>query len=146
MDAVILDVGGVFLVPHYETVNPCLEAFGASLDQPGAERAHYFGAQALDRASDDPVEERSAYLRGYVGAAGVDAEQREDAADRIRRAWAQPNLEVWRQHVRGSVDGLKRLATTGVKLGIISNSDGTVEEQLRRGEICQVGAGLGVPV
>jgi putative hydrolase of the HAD superfamily len=31
-------------------------------------------------------------------------------------------------------------------LGIISNSDGTVEEQLRRHQICQVGEGLGVPV
>jgi putative hydrolase of the HAD superfamily len=33
-----------------------------------------------------------------------------------------------------------------VKLGIISNADGSIEEQLRRSEICQIGEGLGVPV
>jgi putative hydrolase of the HAD superfamily len=44
------------------------------------------------------------------------------------------------------VDGLRRLAASGRKLGIVSNSDGTVEEQLRRHEICQLGDGLGVPV
>jgi putative hydrolase of the HAD superfamily len=146
MDAVILDVGGVLLVPHFETVNPALEPFGAALDGEGAERAHYFGTRALDAASNDPHEERSAYLTGYVAAAGVDEPRRGHAIERIRAAWAQPSLDVWRQHVRGSVDGLRQLAARGVKLGIISNSDGTVEEQLRRGEICQVGEGLGVPV
>jgi putative hydrolase of the HAD superfamily len=146
MDAVILDVGGVLLVPHFETVNPALEPFGATLDVAGAERAHYFGTRELDAASDDPHVERTAYLTGYVAAAGVDEPRRGDAIDRIRQAWAQPNLDVWRQHVRGSVAGLRQLAARGVKLGIISNSDGTVEEQLRRGEICQVGEGLGVPV
>jgi len=146
MDAVILDVGGVLLVPHFETVNPALEDFGAVLDLPAAERAHYSGARALDGAPDDPLEERTAYLLGYVEAAGVPEPRREDAIEQIRRAWAQPNLDVWRQHVGGSVEGMRRLAARGVKLGIISNSDGTVEEQLRRGEICQVGEGLGVPV
>jgi putative hydrolase of the HAD superfamily len=142
MDAVILDVGGVLLVPHFETVNPALEPFGKVLDPEGAERAHYFGARALDQADD----ERDAYIRAYAVAAGVPEDRADEAAERIWRVWAQPNLEVWRQHVRGSLDGLRRLGIAGVKLGIISNSDGTVEEQLRRGEICQVGEGLGVPV
>jgi putative hydrolase of the HAD superfamily len=53
---------------------------------------------------------------------------------------------VWRQQVRGSIEGLHHLSAAGLKLGIVSNSDGTVEEQLRRGRICQVGEGLGVPV
>jgi putative hydrolase of the HAD superfamily len=146
VDAVILDVGGVFLVPHFETVASALSAFGIQLDEAGAERAHYFGARALDTASDDPEVLRHAYFLGYADGAGVPREQWPHAEERIRGAWAVPNLDVWRQHVRGSRDGLRELATRGVKLGIISNSDGTVEEQLRRGEICQVGEGLGVPV
>jgi putative hydrolase of the HAD superfamily len=89
---------------------------------------------------------RHAYFFGYAEGAGIPREAWPIAADRIREAWDMPNLDVWRQHVRGSIDGLRQLATTGVKLGIISNSDGTVEEQLRRGEVCQVGEGLGVPV
>jgi HAD superfamily hydrolase (TIGR01549 family) len=41
---------------------------------------------------------------------------------------------------------LRKLAARGVKLGIVSNADGTIQEQLRRGQICQLGEGLGVPV
>ncbi|MBV9326919.1 MAG: HAD family hydrolase [Chloroflexi bacterium] len=142
MDAVILDVGGVLLVPHFETVNPALEPFGAHLDLDGAERAHYFGARALDESLD----ERNAYITAYALAAGVPESRVNEAIEAIWQGWAQPNIEVWRQHVRGSLDGMWRLGKRGVKLGIISNSDGTVEEQLRRGEICQVGEGVGVPV
>src|SRR5687767_4556309 len=40
MDAVILDVGGVLLVPHAETVSAAL---GVPLDAETAERAHYVG-------------------------------------------------------------------------------------------------------
>ena len=145
MDAVILDVGGVLLVPHYESVESALAPFGLHLDAPAAERAHFFGARAIDACAEGD-DERYAYLSGYTEAAGVAPDQRDDAIANIRVAWAQPNLDVWRQHVQGSRDGLRKLASKSVKLGIISNSDGTVEEQLRRGEICQVGEGLGVPV
>ena len=34
----------------------------------------------------------------------------------------------------------------GVRLGIVSNSDGHVEEELLRSQICQIGPGRGVPV
>ena len=46
----------------------------------------------------------------------------------------------------GSVDGLRRIAGTGVALGVVSNSDGTVAEQLVAAGICQVGVGAGVTV
>src|SRR5215469_13380059 len=104
MDAVILDVGGVLLVPHHETVAPALEPFGLSVDAEGAERAHYFGIRALDAAEDDERAARRAYMVGYADAVGVPVGQRDDALERIRQAWSVPNLEVWQQHVRGSVD------------------------------------------
>ncbi|HEX8968411.1 MAG TPA: HAD family hydrolase [Chloroflexota bacterium] len=146
MDAVILDVGGVLLVPHFESVGPALEPFGVWLDADGAQRAHYHGIRALDAAEEDERQERLAYMTAYAQAAGVPADQREAAVVGMRQAWARPNIDVWRQHVRGSVAGLRRLASRGLRLGIVSNADGTIEEQLRRGEICQVGEGLGVPV
>src|SRR5438445_3430374 len=146
MDAVILDVGGVLVVPHYETVGSAFEPWGIALDAKMAERAHYFGIQALDAAPDGEEEARHAYLVGYADAAGVGANDREVALERMRQAWSRPNVDVWRQRVRGSIDGLRQLADLGVRLGIVSNADGTIEEQLKRGEICQVGEGLGVPV
>ncbi len=146
MDAVILDVGGVLLVPHEEPVNLALSAFGIELDGEEAERAHYFGVHAMDLAEDDENAARLAYLVGYAHAAGVAASSREAAIQRMREVWGGPTIDLWRRGVTGSAEGLKRLAAGGRKVGIVSNADGTIEEQLRRNEICQVGEGLGVPV
>jgi putative hydrolase of the HAD superfamily len=146
MDAVILDVGGVLLVPHADAVNPALEPFGLRLSLEQAERAHYAGARALDAAPEGTDLDGAAYLVGYVSAVGVAAADRDHALARLREAFGVPSIDVWRQKVRGSVEGLRRLASSGIKLGIISNADGTIEEQLRRNEICQVGVGPGVPV
>ena len=146
MDAVILDVGGVLLVPHFESVAVAFEPIGIDFDADTAEWAHYAGIRAMDTAGDDEREARAAYLVGYADAAGVPAERRESVLHRMRKVWSGPTINLWRQQVRGSVEGLRRLAQRGLRLGIVSNADGTIEEQLRRGQICQVGEGLGVPV
>lgn len=146
MEAVILDVGGVLLVPHFESVAVAFEPLGVPFDAEAAERAHYAGIRALDSAGEDEREARAAYLVAYADAAGVPADQRESVLHRMRKIWSGPTIDLWRQPVRGSVDGLRRLAERGLRLGIVSNADGTIEEQLRRGQICQVGEGLGVPV
>jgi putative hydrolase of the HAD superfamily len=146
MNAVILDVGGVLLVPHADAVNPALEPFGVRLSSERAERLHYGGVHALDAAEHNGQHEAAAYLEGYVDALGLPAYQREPAMTRLREVFMGPSIDLWRQKVRGSVEGLRHLAATGIKLGIISNADGSIEEQLRRGEICQIGEGLGVPV
>ena len=145
MDAVILDVGGVLLVPHEEPVNQALGAFGISLDGEESERAHYFGVHAMDLA-DDEAAARLAYLVGFAEAAGVPASSVDAAVERMTEVWSGPTIDLWRRLVSGSADGLRRLAASGRKMGIVSNADGTIEEQLRRNEICQVGEGLGVPV
>src|SRR5439155_24443098 len=116
MDAVIVDVGGVLLVPHFEEVRPAFEPFGIRLDAALAERAHYFGIRAMDAASDDEHEARQAYLVGYASGAGVLDGQREQALERMRTVWSGPSIDLWRQQVRGSVDGLRRLKDSGLKL------------------------------
>jgi putative hydrolase of the HAD superfamily len=146
MDAVILDVGGVLLVPHAEAINPALESFGIRLSLEQAERAHYAGVRSLDAADESTDLDGTAYLVGYVSALGVAADQRDQALARLRVVFGGSSINIWRQKVRGSVEGLRRLETSGIKLGIISNADGSIEEQLRTNEICQIGAGLGVPV
>jgi putative hydrolase of the HAD superfamily len=145
IDAVILDVGGVLLVPHAGVVSSALEALGVRLDAPMAECAHYVGVHAMD-AAEDELSARRAYLEGYADAVGIEPKHRAQALVRMAELWSGSTLELWRQRVSGSIDGLRRLATTGRKLGIVSNADGTIEEQLRRNEICQLGEGLGVPV
>ncbi len=140
MDAILLDVGGVLLVPHADVVGAAL---GTSIERDRAERAHYEGTHALDATDGSQEAERQAYWRAYLHTLGIDSSE---ALPRLQAGFTASNLELWAQPVQGSVEALKRLSAQGHRLGIISNSDGTVEEQLKRHEICQVGEGLGVPV
>jgi putative hydrolase of the HAD superfamily len=146
IDAVILDVGGVLLIPAAAQVNVVLQSYRVTLDGPAAEHAHFAGIAALDVAPEETLAERQAYLRGYAASAGLNPVQVEAALPTLAALWNESSLRLWQQLVRNSVDGLRQLARTGRKLGIVSNADGTIEEQLRRAEICQVGEGLGVPV
>lgn len=147
MDALIFDVGGVLLVPAAQVVSRALGPFGVVVSAEVAERAHYVGIRALDAAAEDDMRaERWAYLEGYAEAIGVAEDQRQDVLEAMRDLWNGPNLDLWQQRVTGAAEGLRRLHARGMKLGIVSNADGTIEEQLRRGEVCQVGEGLGVPV
>jgi putative hydrolase of the HAD superfamily len=146
MRAVILDVGGVLLVPHADSVNEVLAPFDIQLDAEHAQRAHYAGVHSLDGAEEDLRLEGHAYLVGYLEAAGITERDRDRALGGMRELWRRPSLELWRQPVSGSVEALRQLAADGYPLGIVSNADGTIEEQLRRGQICQLGEGLGVPV
>src|SRR5260370_41755989 len=96
MDAVILDVGGVLLVPHEEPVNLALSTFGISLDGEEAERAHYYGVHAMDLADDEPAA-RLAYLVGYAEGAGVPASLIDAAVERMREVWGGPTIDLWRR-------------------------------------------------
>jgi putative hydrolase of the HAD superfamily len=53
---------------------------------------------------------------------------------------------LWRRVLSGSTVGFQALHDADLKLGIVSNSDGSVEEGLASSAICQVGPGPGVPV
>jgi putative hydrolase of the HAD superfamily len=140
MDAILLDVGGVLLIPNAMVIGAAL---GAHVSPEAAHRAHYEAARALDASADDMQAERTAYLEAYARSLGQGAEAVEVLATAF--SGTQP-LDLWSQPVQGSVAALRQLASSGHRLAIVSNADGTVEEQLRRGQICQVGEGLGVPV
>jgi putative hydrolase of the HAD superfamily len=143
MEALIFDVGGVLLVPDAGVIG---SALGMTIDGALAERAHYVGVHAMDLADDETAARRD-YLVAYARTIGVADERLDEATACMKELWDGSNLELWRQRVSGSVEALHALSRAGTyKLGIVSNADGTIEEQLRRGEICQVGEGLGVPV
>jgi putative hydrolase of the HAD superfamily len=139
--AVLLDVGGVFLSPGHDLIGPVIVAAGGDGSAAALDRAHYAGIAELD-AGDGA--DWAAYHRGVAASAGVPVRARAGVVTAL--GGALNSAGVWRRLVPGSVEGLRRLADTGVPLGVVSNSDGTVEELLRLNRICQVGAGHGVPV
>ncbi len=145
VDAVLLDVGGVLVLPEVDVVLPAVHGAGAP-DVTAADlaRGHYAGIAAMDRSAlARGVTDWPAYHRAMVAELGVPAGAEDAVRDALLEAYA--NLP-WTTSLPGAVDGLRRLADTGVALGVVSNSNGTVEEQLIAQRICQVGEGEGVPV
>ncbi len=143
--AVLLDVGGVFLVPHGDPVASALADVGIGIEEADFVRSHYCGIGGYDRDAGDG-QYLPRYLTGYVEALGIRAEDRGRAIDALVTAWRMSSVDIWRQVLSDSVRGLQRIAARKIPIGIVSNSDGTVEEQLRRHGICQVGPGLGIDV
>jgi len=146
IDAVLLDVGGVLVLPEPDVILPAVRAAGA-VDATTAQlaRGHYAGVAAMDRAAlgrgvsvDWP-----GYYRAVAAELGVTGAAAGAVVDALRDAYADL---AWTGTVPGAVDALHRLAATGVSIAIVSNSNGTVEEQLLRTGICQVGEGGGVQV
>jgi putative hydrolase of the HAD superfamily len=144
---VLLDVGGIFFVPEHDRI---LRAFGSAGLTPSADaldRAHYAGAVAFpaDGGSqlDWPTRWR-AYLDGYMTECETPDDFRDELHQHLDSEFADAAL--WRREFPGSRDGLRALAETGVRLGIISNADGLIGQRLAEQEILQVGPGIGVPV
>jgi putative hydrolase of the HAD superfamily len=146
MQGVLLDVGGVFVVPSRDRLVEALGDLIGALSDAACERAHFEGIHALDVASVSGDGDRQIYLHRYLSSIGMAEERLEAAIDRLTPVWMGPSPDLWRQVLSGSVAGLRTLYNAGLRLGVVSNSDGHVEGELARNKICQVGPGQGVPV
>ncbi len=111
------------------------------------------GGRALPgrRPVRDPPRRRGEVGRGVVRLppdlrcrVGVPQDWRDEAHRHIDSEFADAAL--WVEPVPGSREGLKALADTGVRLGIVSNADGMMAQRLALLELCQVGPGIGVEV
>jgi putative hydrolase of the HAD superfamily len=143
-EAVLLDVGGVFLVPEHDRI---LGAFSRAGLTPNVDldRAHYEGALSFPVTDDlEWAPAWKSYLDGYITACGVADDFREDVHLHLDSEFADAAL--WLRELPGSRAGLQALAATGVRLGIVSNADGLIGQRLAELEILQVGPGPGVAV
>ena len=144
IDAVFLDVGGVFHLPDHGVIRAALRRARVDVDPSRLDRAHYAGVAALTDWPFDDERIWRHYEEAYALEAGVPADRLDDAVAELDNAFMAPT--IWRRHIPGAVAALRDLHSTGVALAIVSNADGTVEERLAAEAICQVGAGPGVPV
>lgn len=148
VDAVVFDMGGVFVVPHFEPIGDALRAAGVEIDPSpdDTRRAHYFGVRAItDRLAHEQVVEADLrvwdhYDRAYFTSLGAPGSSLADvvaARDAQRKDGVQG---IWRQVLSPNVDAFDRIAESRL-VAIVTNNDGTAVEQCRDFEICQVGAG-----
>jgi putative hydrolase of the HAD superfamily len=142
IEAVLLDVGGVFVLPSPPRVADALRAAGLTPpdDLEAYRRAHYVGAAAFDRSDDQP-ETWPAYHQGFAEALGYAGADLEPAVRALTEAWLGSSREHWAWRQDGAVDAMTRLAALDIRLGVVSNADGTIEEILVEHGVCQIGEG-----
>lgn len=151
VDAVLLDLGGVFYLPDHARIGGALRRLGVDIEPDDLDRAHYEGVAALGDSVDATLDHHGdgsavwhAYNRAYAKVCGVPDGALDAATDVLL---AEHRLgDVWTRVIPGARAALVELAEMGMALAIVSNADGTVERQLRDDGICQVGAGPGVEV
>ena len=142
--ALLLDVGGVLLLPDHRAIKTALENVDVRADPPSFDRAQYVAMAAADAAASE-AEGLSMYWEAFVGALGVPDEALADAVAALRRVFI-PGSRTWNRPVNDSVEALRRLAGRKTQVAIVSNASETLEEELRRFGICQVGPGPGTEV
>jgi putative hydrolase of the HAD superfamily len=133
--AILLDAGGVLVFPEPGHVLPPLRAAGLDPGPDVLERAHYQAMAAQDREAVPPVRDTwwRNYLTTYVAACGVPEEHAAPLATEMAQ---DPKPGSWAHAGLGVRDGLAALAGLGLPMGVVSNSDGTVEGDLRRLGLC----------
>ena len=135
VSAILLDAGGVLVFPARNLVLPPLQAAGLAPDIAALEQAHYLAMAAQDTAAVPPAASTwwHQYLLSYVAACGVAEAGRDGLAAQIVQATRGQN---WSHVGAGVASGLRDLAALGVPMGVVSNSDGTVQAELRRLGVC----------
>ncbi|MPY96133.1 MAG: HAD-IA family hydrolase [Acidimicrobiia bacterium] len=147
IDAVVFDIGGVFLIPHGPSVRTWFdgEGFVVAVDDDAYHRAHYEGVRALaaldHRLAETDPEFWSHYDHAYLAAIGINEDRLVDARAAFGRLFAAPSLKMWTGVVEANVAGFARIVASGMPTAIVSNNDGTAEAQLLEHKICQVGPG-----
>jgi len=135
VSAILLDAGGVLVFPARELVLPPLQAAGLAPDITALEQAHYRAMAAQDVAAVPPASSTwwHQYLLSYVAACGAAEAGLDGLAAQIVQATRGQN---WSHVGAGVAGGLRDLAALGVPMGVVSNSDGTVQAELRRLGVC----------
>jgi putative hydrolase of the HAD superfamily len=123
------------IFPQPDLLRPPLETLGLSPDLADFEQAHYRAMMAQDLAGTPPVAGTwwREYLVGYFAACGVAEDQCRDLATEVAAATAG---QAWTHVGTGVMVGLRALAALGLPMGVVSNSDGTVQAELRRLGVC----------
>jgi len=143
-DAVLLDAGGVLVLPSHEPIAAALAALDVAVEPGRLDAAHYAGMRGLDEAPHGPFDWRH-YLGAYLHDLAVPVARRREASERLRAEF-DGSSTLWRRPTAGVRAALAALAARGLRLGVVSNAEGTVASRLAELAICQVGAGPGVPV
>ena len=147
IDAVVFDMGGVFIVPDPAVVSEILRRGGLECEIPSelAADAHYAGVRGITEllASQTVAEndldiwahyDREAF--GCVGIVGSDLDRAIEVREAARRDGSGLH-KVWRYPLEANIAAFHRISSVR-PVAIVSNNDGTAVDQCRNLGICQL--------
>lgn len=141
LKALLLDVGGVLLLPAHDAIRAACERGGFS-PRSKLDRAHYAALRTFDLAPAD--EFYPVYAPAFARTLEVPPDRFEAVVEQLLSTFGR--FETWTRVVEGSVATLRSLSGSGVRIAIVSNTQGTMAERLSDLGICQVGDGTGAQV
>jgi HAD superfamily hydrolase (TIGR01549 family) len=127
--AVLFDAGNTLLFLDYDRMAAAVGgALGLALTGAELAAAAPEAARTMERARLSDRERAIAYLEALFLAAGIPEARLAEVHELLIRMHAEQHL--WSGTAGDAHDALARLRRTGLKLGVVSNSDGRVEEAL----------------
>ena len=132
IDAVLLDSGGVLMLPDPGPMGAALASLGGGGDAETCRRAHYASMREVDRLGEA---DWAAVDRALARAAGVPDDRLDDAIPLLDEVYLR---QPW-VPIDGVAEALVELQRAGYALAVVSNASGTMEEMLATHRICSVG-------
>ena len=129
VEAVLLDAGGVLVLPDPERIRARLGPLGAAPDDDTCHRGHYVGMREVDRIGWPDWANVDRVLGRFLG---VPEHHLEDAIAELDRVYLE---DPW-VPADGAATALAALAAAGITLGVVSNASGTMEQMLLGHRIC----------
>jgi putative hydrolase of the HAD superfamily len=134
--AVLFDLGGVLLRLDYAAIAERAAEQGIALQTAALARAETRARRAIDARSRPEAGAQGTdatrlpdYFDDLLAAAGVAREARDGLVPRLRADHRERNL--WRVPLEGAHQTLIALRRSGLRTGVVSNSDGRAEALLR---------------
>jgi putative hydrolase of the HAD superfamily len=125
--AVLLDAGGVIVLPDRDLVAGALSSVGIRIDPNAVPRAHYRAVRALDaRAGTSYPAAIFPQLEIFAGQTAEALAAWQRLADRSRSGEI-----LWSEPTPGALETIAALRRRGLVVVIVTNSDGHAEENLR---------------
>ena len=127
--AVLFDAGNTLIALDYERLaSGVSRAVGREVSSERLRSGSAEAAGALERATGTDRERAAAYLESLFLLSGVRADELESVRAEVVRLHRERHL--WIGVEPGTVDALDELRRRGLRLGVVSNSDGKVAEAL----------------
>jgi HAD superfamily hydrolase (TIGR01509 family) len=128
--AILFDAGNTLVFLDYARMAQGVgAALGIPLTGEGLARHNAAAVRAMELASGNDRHRAAAYLEALFLLSGVPPESLEQVRDCLGRMHSEQHL--WSLVAERSAESLARLRQAGLKLGVVSNSDGRVEQALQ---------------